>query len=75
MRVHTASVVLAVVTGISATTYAQSTEPVLKLPNEIEFKAPVGPGAGHPKRGLVWRFTNEVRHERHSGPQWRRACT
>jgi quercetin dioxygenase-like cupin family protein len=35
---------LAAITGIAAGAYAQSTA-VVKLPNEIEFKAPLGPGA------------------------------
>jgi quercetin dioxygenase-like cupin family protein len=35
---------LALVTGIPAGAYAQSTQPVVKFPNEMEFKAPVSPG-------------------------------
>jgi len=44
MRVHTACLAAGFVTAISVATYAQSTQPVIKLPNEIEFKAPVSPG-------------------------------
>ena len=32
------------ITGLSLATHAQSTQSVLKLPNDIDFKAPVGPG-------------------------------
>jgi hypothetical protein len=44
MRVHEVCIALALVTGLSLATHAQSTQPVLKLPNDIDFKAPVGPG-------------------------------
>jgi hypothetical protein len=44
MRAYKPCVVLALVAGISVGTYAQGTQPILKLPNDIEFKAPVGPG-------------------------------
>jgi quercetin dioxygenase-like cupin family protein len=44
MRLHNACVVLALVTGIPAGAYAQSTQPVVKFPNDMEFKAPVSPG-------------------------------
>ncbi len=43
MRVHKACIVIALVTGIALGAYAQSTQPVVKLPNEIEFKAPLSP--------------------------------
>ncbi len=43
MRVHKACIVIALVTGIAVGAYAQSTQPVVKLPNEIEFKAPLSP--------------------------------
>jgi quercetin dioxygenase-like cupin family protein len=44
MRVHKACIVLALVTGIPAGAYAQSTQPVVKFPNDMEFKAPLSPG-------------------------------
>jgi hypothetical protein len=44
MRVDTACLAAGFVIAISVATYAESTQPVLKLPNEIEFKAPVSPG-------------------------------
>jgi quercetin dioxygenase-like cupin family protein len=44
MRVHKACIVLALVTGVSVGTYAQSTQPVVKFPNDMEFKAPLSPG-------------------------------
>ncbi len=44
MRVHKGCIVIALVTGITAEAYAQSTQPAVKLPNEIEFKAPLTPG-------------------------------
>ncbi len=44
MRVHKGCIVIALVTGVTAEAYAQSTQPVVKLPNEIEFKAPLTPG-------------------------------
>ena len=43
MRVHKACIVL-LLTGISVATYAQSTQPIIKFPNDIEFKAPLSPG-------------------------------
>ena len=47
MDVRKACVIVALVTGIPVAAHAQSTEPVVKLPNDIEFKAPVGPGSWH----------------------------
>jgi len=45
MRVNKGCVVLALVSGVAAGAYAQGTaESVLKLPNQIEFKAPLSPG-------------------------------
>jgi quercetin dioxygenase-like cupin family protein len=44
MLARKAYLALALVTAVSVATYAQSTQPVLKLPNEIEFKAPVSAG-------------------------------
>jgi quercetin dioxygenase-like cupin family protein len=44
MRIRKTGVALALVTGVSVATYAQTTQPVVKLPNEIEFKAPLSPG-------------------------------
>jgi hypothetical protein len=38
MRAYKPCVVLALVAGISVGTYAQGTQPILKLPNDIEFK-------------------------------------
>jgi hypothetical protein len=47
MRVHEVWIALALVTGISVATYAQSTQPILKLPGDIEFKASkTEPGLG-----------------------------
>jgi len=43
MRVPNFWIVL-LVTGISVGAHAQNTQPIVKLPNEIEFKAPVSPG-------------------------------
>src|SRR5262245_15432825 len=43
MRVQKACIVL-LVTGISVASYAQSTQPSIKFPNDIEFKAPLSPG-------------------------------
>jgi len=43
MRVHKACIVIALATGIAVGAYAQGTQPVVKLPNEIEFKAPLSP--------------------------------
>lgn len=45
MRAYQTYLVVALTTGIGASAYAQSAEPVAKLPNEIEFKAPLRPGA------------------------------
>jgi hypothetical protein len=44
MGIHKTGIALALVTGVSIVTYAQTTQPVVKLPNEIEFKAPASPG-------------------------------
>src|SRR5215813_9386300 len=44
MRVYKACIVLALVTGIAAEARAQSTESVVKLPSDMQFKAPVNPG-------------------------------
>jgi len=44
MRVYKACIILAFVTGIAAEARAQSTESVVKLPSDIQFKAPVSPG-------------------------------
>jgi quercetin dioxygenase-like cupin family protein len=44
MTTYRSFLLLAIITGIAAVAYAQSTA-VVKLPNEIEFKAPVSPGA------------------------------
>ncbi len=44
MRIHKTGIALALVTGVSVATYAQTTQPVVKLPSEIEFKAPLSPG-------------------------------
>jgi quercetin dioxygenase-like cupin family protein len=43
MRIHRACIVL-LVAGTSIVAYGQGAQPVLKLPNEIEFKAPLSPG-------------------------------
>jgi quercetin dioxygenase-like cupin family protein len=44
MRVYEACVLAALAAAIPAGAFAQDVQPVLKLPNDIEFKAPVGPG-------------------------------
>jgi quercetin dioxygenase-like cupin family protein len=45
MNLRHACLVLAAGTGAwTATVYAQSAQPVVKLPTEIEFKAPLSPG-------------------------------
>jgi hypothetical protein len=44
MRVSQACILVAFVSGIPAGAFAQSAQPVVKLPNEVEFKAPVSPG-------------------------------
>jgi quercetin dioxygenase-like cupin family protein len=44
MRVQTACILLAAITAIPAAAFAQTAQPVVKLPNEVEFKAPVSPG-------------------------------
>ena len=44
MRVHKICIALALVAVVSAAAYAQSNQPVVKLPNDIEFKASVSPG-------------------------------
>jgi len=60
MRPQMGFVLLALLTGVSAVTYAQSTQPVVKLPNEIQFKSPVGLGTenavlyGDPTKASVY---------------------
>jgi hypothetical protein len=44
MRACRACIVL-FVAGIPVAAYAQSLQPVVKFPNDIEFKAPVSPGS------------------------------
>jgi hypothetical protein len=44
MRVHQACVLVALTTAIPAAAFAEGAQPVVKLPNEMEFKAPVSPG-------------------------------
>jgi quercetin dioxygenase-like cupin family protein len=44
MRVHKACILLALVTGIPTGVYAQSSQPVVKFPNDVEFKTPLTPG-------------------------------
>jgi hypothetical protein len=71
------------ITGLSLATHAQSTQSVLKLPNDIDFKAPVGPGTqnavlyGDPtKAGVYVQRTNSRRGPRlcRTGPdEWRTA--
>ena len=41
MRAYQTYLVVALTLGIGASAYAQSAEPVAKLPSEIEFKAPL----------------------------------
>ena len=45
MRAGKIGLVWALVAGAAVAAYAQSTEQVVKLPNEIEFKAALRPGA------------------------------
>ena len=84
MRVHEVSIALALVTGISVATYAQSTQPILKLPGDIEFKAPVGPGTqnavlyGDPTKAGVYvqrtKFPSGTKVMPHWHPdEWRTA--
>jgi hypothetical protein len=48
MKLPRALLVLTVFTAASsATLYAQSTQTVVKFPAEIEFKAPINPGASN----------------------------
>jgi quercetin dioxygenase-like cupin family protein len=51
MGIQKTCIALALVTGVSIATYAQTTQPVVKLPNEIEFKAPLSPG---PQNALLY---------------------
>src|SRR5262249_48642854 len=44
MRVYKACIMLALVTGIAAEARGQSTESVVKLPSDMQFKAPINPG-------------------------------
>src|SRR5258708_16334936 len=44
MRIQAACILLAAITAIPAGAFPQSAQPVVKLPNEVEFKAPVSPG-------------------------------
>jgi len=44
MRVYKACIMVALVTGIAAEARAQGTDSVVKLPSDIQFKAPVNPG-------------------------------
>lgn len=44
MRITTGCMALALVSGVAAGAYAQGAESVVKLPSQIEFKAPVSPG-------------------------------
>src|SRR5437762_12471824 len=46
MKLPSACLILTACTvGWSATAYAQTTQPVVKFPTEIEFKAPLSPGS------------------------------
>lgn len=84
MRVHEACMLLALAAGIPAGAFAQGAEPVLKLPNEIEFKAPVGPGTqnavlyGDPTKAGVYvqrtKFPSGTKVMPHWHPdEWRTA--
>ena len=44
MRVYKACIMVALVTGIAAEARAQGTDSVVKLPSDIQLKAPVNPG-------------------------------
>src|SRR5262249_59738860 len=54
MRVYKACIMLALVTGIAAEARAQSTESVVKLPSDMQFKAPVSPG---PQTAVLYTST------------------
>jgi quercetin dioxygenase-like cupin family protein len=60
MRVHQVCILVVLATGIPAGAFAQGAQPILKLPNDIEFKAPVGPGTqnavlyGDPTKASVY---------------------
>jgi hypothetical protein len=59
MRVYRACIVL-LVAGISVGAYAQSPQPVVKFPNDIEFKAPVSPGSQNAVLYVVLRHNSET---------------
>jgi quercetin dioxygenase-like cupin family protein len=66
MHLTTVCLGLSACAALAATAYAQSAEQVIKLPNEIEFKAPLNPGApsgaslyGDPKK--VGLYVNRVK--------------
>jgi quercetin dioxygenase-like cupin family protein len=44
MWIYKTGIALALITALSLATYAQTSQPVVKLPNDIEFKAPLSPG-------------------------------
>jgi quercetin dioxygenase-like cupin family protein len=66
MRAAKMCFVVSTFAALAATAYAQTAEQVVKLPNEIEFKAPLNPGApagaslyGDPKKGGL--YVNRVK--------------
>lgn len=82
MRLHTACVALALVSGVGGGAYGQGTEGVVKLPNQMEFKAPVSPGPqtavlyGDPTKAGVFvtrvKFTSGLKVPPHWHPdEWR----
>ena len=82
MRIPKACIVLALVIGIPAGAYAQSTEPVVKFPNDLEFKAPLSAGPqvailyGDPTKAGVFvtrsKFAPGLKVMPHSHPdEWR----
>jgi hypothetical protein len=57
MTINRSCLALLLATGVSAVALAQSTEQVVKLPNEIEYKAPLRPGA--PPAAVVYGDPNK----------------
>jgi quercetin dioxygenase-like cupin family protein len=84
MRIGKGCVVLALVSGIAAGAYAQGTEGVVKLPDQMEFKAAVSPGPqsavlyGDPTKAGVYvtrvKLASGLKLMPHSHPdEWRTA--
>jgi quercetin dioxygenase-like cupin family protein len=63
--------------GLAATAYAQSAEPAIKLPNEIEFKQPIRPGGpsstviyGDPKKPGLYVTRVKFEQGAKNMPHW-----